>query len=1566
MTEKTVCSRCGKPAAGEDQIGLCNDCLLAVGLGSVVDATAAGRDARFVPPEVSEIAPYFPQLDISELLGCGGMGAVYKARQKNLDRLVALKILPPDIGSAPAFAERFAREAKALAKLNHPNIVTLYEFGQAGELFYFLMEYVDGVNLGQLLRSGRVSPREALAIVPQICDALQYAHDAGIVHRDIKPENILLDRKGRVKVADFGLAKLVGSASLDGTNGTNGTDGQGEVVTTTEAGHVMGTPQYMAPEQVAHPSDVDHRADIYSLGVVFYQMLTGELPKGDFVAPSKKVVVDVRLDEVVLRAMERRPELRYQQVSDVKTMVETIATTPPPASPPAASLRTGGAPVCERPDFISKLLLFSPIIGVRNGRRVIHWAGARSNGILSLGVMAVVFIPLALSGEHIYGWLVSLTLFVLGMIVAGIVRDCRKPIEQLPCLDEKEVSKNPPAFAVFGSLYGVLIFVLMASASWLPDRVACHFGLDGNADDWMGRVPYLLLIGAIPAVLALLFALVSRRIRTAGASFVNIPRRDYWLAPERRDRTAALIRDRLTWLLCLLSLFFGSLHVLTVAANRTSPPHLNMGALLVVVIVFLVAQMQWLFMLVMRFAEADDKCGCANSQALKKSAFVQTAPAASPTWRFPTMGWGHFIGYLQGITFTSPLAYKLANFSALGFLCFLGFMPLPGWKGFFGFSGIFGLIGLSTLIEMVARSKARRSCSNNQQPPRALDLNRWQGVLLLFGLILLSVTAFVVVLKQVISDRNPEVIQQTSGNQGTAFGPVVERVLPFDRSFIDFQTGKVLCPDLDKLHPTPKGGWAQWERQNGADALADEAPTVPVFGDKSFPRLVAPSREKSEDKERCVFVCEETDDFDSVLSSDADARLKIVTERNLYWGLAYGSRPWWFQTLDGAKGVLQILGTNDFPRGLKIRYKLVQGGAAKVAKKWLGNAPGLEITGPAIGFTQAQMQAWVEKWLATEYAGETYRSLEWGQPELVAPHDWVTIRYKFIMSSGDKPNHYYRGHRYYTFTKTGDFVRSDYADGPGVDMPTPTHVTATASLESATNGVATTWACKALVAEFDIASVDVGQEVRLTLEAFPKRVFHGKVTRVGNAPPVVAQNYVTYEAMIEIADPDPKFKAGMSANIMFVVAQREAAVPKSATPAEPRQVVAEWLRRINATTTNHEDAASEAIWELTTRSDSAAWSSGMEHAYNRVRPAHQLGNAERTMVLSATIKNERGEGRVFFANLLKRDGQWLINDHGFRSPAEVRERAEGFRDSPGVKFDVQAAELAGDWWAMCQPELTLAADGTGVEMLNKEESKPQALRWEVRGSTLRKHRPDREETWEITWIDDNTFAVHDSDSGLTYERKDDRQQALTDATNAKPAPAAVFGPVIEREVNDLQTTRENCALNFASGKLLPVPADITRDRLSNNALTKPPSQSEAEAWVRRQTEALAWAQSNQVDAIAFVITADGKLTQCGLLCPDVLAIPAEDSAWEQATPALLKNEFSRELSEWGFHSRVDELKSDGKFPATFLLLDARTHSQGVLQITGLTENLRGVKLRYKLVQGGTTNVAAIAKPPASK
>jgi tRNA A-37 threonylcarbamoyl transferase component Bud32 len=278
--------------------------------------TAAPPTASYSPgattPSPGELAAHFPQLEIAELLGKGGMGAVYKARQPHLDRFVALKILPPETARDPAFAERFAREARALGRLNHPHIVAVYDYGQSGDLYYVVMEYVDGVNLRQAMRAGQLTPEEALRIVPQLCDALQFAHDEGIVHRDIKPENILLDRRGRVKVADFGLAKLLGQSAID--TGLTGTQ------------QVMGTLHYMAPEQLAGARTVDHRADIYSLGVTFYEMLTGELPLGHFPPPSRKAAIDVRLDDVVLRTLEREPADRYQHAGEVKTDLELIGS----------------------------------------------------------------------------------------------------------------------------------------------------------------------------------------------------------------------------------------------------------------------------------------------------------------------------------------------------------------------------------------------------------------------------------------------------------------------------------------------------------------------------------------------------------------------------------------------------------------------------------------------------------------------------------------------------------------------------------------------------------------------------------------------------------------------------------------------------------------------------------------------------------------------------------------------------------------------------------------------------------------------------------------------------------------------------------------------------------------------------------------------------------------------------------------------------------------------------------------------------------------------------------------
>jgi serine/threonine protein kinase len=361
MDTAKYCQHCGKPLGGKDIRGLCPECMLKVGLGSTFGPAGAGEKKRFAAPTLAEVAKFFPQLKIIQVLGQGGMGAVYKTRQPALDRLVALKILPPEAGSDPDFAERFAREARALARLNHPNIVAVYEFGEAAGLHYFIMEYVDGVNLRQLQESGKLSSRDALKIIPQICEALQFAHDEGIVHRDIKPENVLLDNKGRVKIADFGLAKILGR--------------EPEALRLTGAKDLMGTPHYMAPEQVEHPQAVDHRADIYSLGVVFYEMLTGELPLGKFQPPSRKVQVDVRLDEVVMHALEKEPERRYQHASDVKSDVETIVT-----SSGGAAVRRADAEAGRR-FTVKDLFLFGifsgsmPLFVTRADGRKFYWPG---------------------------------------------------------------------------------------------------------------------------------------------------------------------------------------------------------------------------------------------------------------------------------------------------------------------------------------------------------------------------------------------------------------------------------------------------------------------------------------------------------------------------------------------------------------------------------------------------------------------------------------------------------------------------------------------------------------------------------------------------------------------------------------------------------------------------------------------------------------------------------------------------------------------------------------------------------------------------------------------------------------------------------------------------------------------------------------------------------------------------------------------------------------------------------------------------------------------------------------
>lgn len=307
----STCPRCSAVLRRRGTRSYCPRCLVRTALSATPPSSspASGRNE----PDLEEIAALFPGYEIVRLLGAGGMGLVYEARQIKLDRLVALKLLPADDGSLnPAFAERFTREARSLARLNHPDFVQIHDQGQVPGWFFIVMELVDGPDLACVLkRDGPLAPARAIRLFSRLCESLAEAHRLGIVHRDLKPANLLFDRKGHLKVADFGLAKLV--------------DHPDDTFTLTNEEAALGTPFYMAPEQRSGSPRVDQRADIYALGVVFYEMLTGALPAGNFKPPSQLVAVGHAVDRVVLKALASDPADRFQSLSDMSRALDRAA-----------------------------------------------------------------------------------------------------------------------------------------------------------------------------------------------------------------------------------------------------------------------------------------------------------------------------------------------------------------------------------------------------------------------------------------------------------------------------------------------------------------------------------------------------------------------------------------------------------------------------------------------------------------------------------------------------------------------------------------------------------------------------------------------------------------------------------------------------------------------------------------------------------------------------------------------------------------------------------------------------------------------------------------------------------------------------------------------------------------------------------------------------------------------------------------------------------------------------------------------------------------------------------------
>lgn len=261
----------------------------------------------FIAPEPADLAPLFPGYEIQGLIATGGMGAVYCAVQKSLDRTVALKILPMEFSKDAAFCAGFEAEAKAMARLNHPNLIGVYDFGEVNGMLYIIMEYVPGKSIYHSAYGQAIDPAEVIRLISGICHGLAHAHENGIIHRDIKPSNILLDLAAQPKIGDFGLARPIEWQVAEGAE-------------------IFGTPHYTAPEVVNSPQSVDYRADIFSVGVMLHELLTSKLPADDPRPASAIIRCDARFDAIIQRATQPLPAARYSSANEMANDLQAILT----------------------------------------------------------------------------------------------------------------------------------------------------------------------------------------------------------------------------------------------------------------------------------------------------------------------------------------------------------------------------------------------------------------------------------------------------------------------------------------------------------------------------------------------------------------------------------------------------------------------------------------------------------------------------------------------------------------------------------------------------------------------------------------------------------------------------------------------------------------------------------------------------------------------------------------------------------------------------------------------------------------------------------------------------------------------------------------------------------------------------------------------------------------------------------------------------------------------------------------------------------------------------------------
>ena len=713
-----------------------------------------------------------------------------------------------------------------------------------------------------------------------------------------------------------------------------------------------------------------------------------------------------------------------------------------------------------------------------------------------------------------------------------------------------------------------------------------------------------------------------------------------------------------------------------------------------------------------------------------------------------------------------------------------------------------------------------------------VNLGRWQGVLLLFGVILLVVAALVVGLQQVISQQKPAVIQQTTATETSGFGPVIERELSANatltNAFLNLDTGKVLSAPkefLDSLRAkgrlnngSPQAyAVREWMSSSGADVIA-----LVGFGKPS--RLVQVDGVSVSVGEKPPQPGGYT--FDTVTAA---LLMKTITLPSLddsekqwfYFPSIISS----FKTREGRIGVLEILDAK--PDKVKLRYKLVLGGATNAAAFWQT---------PRVRLEQQLLRA-MEQNLSATATGASPERGEFIDYELLGVDVAKDLRTAKIDLAGVKPRWSSPHKELWKRVPKGEFGASDEGSGMWI-----------------------------VTGKGDLGALQFKVQVtNLVEQAQPAAVFG-----------------LQAERMIAATDANPDGVVAFRFENNFPFQPPVAVTGHFKDPAKIgfTPELRRWMQDENVDLLFYFDKKAYYVLSFNLRT---GWA-GQPKEWDTILPdcaVPQLTKMEKL--------NSEPAGPSIMGGCGYRDGLGEVSV---------------FRTRGGLVGFYQLRGLAD-------------ADGRGVNIRYKlvQGGAPQT-------ASVAKPSPVAKPT--------------------------------PAATNAPADATLAFGLVIEREVNDLQTTGENCALSFDSGKLLPVPANITLGMLSQNKMTKPPSQAEAEAWVRAQEEALTWARSNQVDAVAFVTADTSKIVKCGLLCPDVLAIRTGNGAWNQATPALLEQEFVRVASQLGLDRLVEEITSDDNFPTTYLILDTRTHRKGVLQILGVADNPLRVKLRYKLVQSAAS------------